>query len=87
MDYADFLYYKYRDNVIMVTKFREQIHRDYGLSKDDTTRLVNRIFDYQKQKYGDVLDATYYELSKEIKEKLRIRAVARRYYRRNKERR
>ena len=87
MNYGDFLFYKYRDNVIMVIQFRKEISRDYGLDRDDTTRLVNRILDYQKKTYGDVLDATFYELSKEAKERLRIRAVARRYYRRNRERR
>ena len=87
MNYGDFLFYKCRDNIIMVTQFRKEISRDYGLNRDDSTRLVNRILDYQKKTYGDVLDATYYDLSKESKERLRIRAVHRRYYRRNRERR
>lgn len=87
MNYGEFLFYKYRDSVIMVTQFRKEISRDYGLDSDDITRLVNRILDYQKKIYGDVLDATFYELSKEAKERLRVRALARRYYRRNRERR
>lgn len=87
MDYSELLFYKYRDNVIMVTKFRKQISKDYGLSKDDTTRLVNRILDYQKKKYGDVLDAVYYELCREDYDKLRIRALARKYHRKNRGRR
>lgn len=82
MNYEDFLFYKYRDNVIMVTKFKQQINKDYGLDSDDTTRLINRIFDYQKSRYGDVLDGTIYEYTKEELNRIRLNAVARRHHNR-----
>ena len=78
MNYMDFLFYKYRDNVIMVTKFRQQICRDYGLDRDDANRLCNRIFDYQKEKYGDVLDGTFYEHTMEELKRINLLARTRR---------
>lgn len=79
MNYSDFLFYKYRDNVIMVTKFRKQISIDYGLDRDDITRLVNRILDYQKEKYGDVLDGSFYEHTMEELERINLLARTRKH--------
>lgn len=60
MDIEEFIFIRYRDNIIVVKDFTSKMYKDFGLMKDDTIRIINRIFNYQRVKYGDILDCNNY---------------------------
>lgn len=86
MDIEEFIFIRYRDNVIIVRDMVDTLYNNFGLIKDDSIRIINRIFDYQRSRYGDILDCdTYTDHSKEEKiylsDKARYRRNAKRRYR------
>lgn len=89
MDIEEFIFIRYRDNVILVSEFCSKMYKDFGLMKDDTIKVINRIFDYQRKEYGDILDCNYYvSHTKEELRQMSIKANQRRAsLRRYKERR
>lgn len=79
MDIEEFIYIRYRDNVILVSDFCTKMYKDFGLLKDDTIRVINRIFDYQRARYGDILDCNNFtEHTLEEKRQMSIKACQRR---------
>lgn len=79
MDIEEFIFIRYRDNVIIVSDMVSKLYNDFGLIKDDSIRVINRIFDYQRSRYGDILDCNnYVEHSIEEKRQLSIKACQRR---------
>ena len=80
MDIEEFIFIRYRDNVILVSDFRSRMFKDFGLMKDDSIRVINRIFDYQRKEYGDILDTNSYQwYTKEELRKIGINAQSRRH--------
>lgn len=85
MDIEEFIFIRYRDNVIIISDIVNKLYKDFGLMRDDIIRCINRIYDYQRKKYGDILDCNNYtEHSKEEKmylsDKARQRRNAKRRY-------
>lgn len=79
MDIEEFIFIRYRDNVIIVRDMVDKLYNDFGLLKDDSIRVINRIFDYQRIRYGDILDCNdYVEHSIEEKRQMSIKACQRR---------
>lgn len=76
------LFVKYRDTILNDQKSYE-IKRRYKLSSDNYAILNNKIIEYQKNKYGDILYNTGYEFYNqeelaEISHKAYLRKKARR---------
>lgn len=79
MDIEEFIFIRYRDNIITVKDMVDKLYNDFGLMKDDSIRVINRIFDYQRSRYGDILDCNMYvDHSIEEKRQLSIKACQRR---------
>lgn len=60
MDIEEFIFNRYKDNVIIFKDMVNKLYNDFDLIKDDSIRVINRIYDYQRSKYGDVLDCNNY---------------------------
>ena len=56
MDIEEFIFIRYRDNVIIVSDMLQKLYHDFGFMRDDSIKVINRIYDYQREKYGDILD-------------------------------
>ena len=79
MDIEEFIFIRYRDNVIIVRDMVNKLYNDFGLLRDDSIRVINRIFDYQRSRYGDILDCNMdVDHSLEEKRALSIKACQRR---------
>ena len=79
MDIEEFIFNRYKDNVIIFKDMVNKLYNDFGLIKDDSIRVINRIFDYQRSRYGDILECNnYVEHSIEEKRQMSIKACQRR---------
>lgn len=85
MDIEEFIFIRYRDNVIIVRELCNKLYKDFGLMRDDSIRCINRIYDYQRERYGDILDCNNYtdhskEEKRDLSDKARQRRNAKRRY-------
>lgn len=87
MDMEEFIFIRYKDNVIIVSDMCKKLYNDFGFLRDDSIRVINRIFDYQRNRYGDILDMdrtkTYYSM--EELHKMGYNARIRKYHKLRKE--
>lgn len=84
MDISLLLFEMYKDSIIYYKPFEKRIKKDYGLDTDTIKRLVNKMWDYQKNKYGETLtgEAVGFEtreelLKRSIKERVRKNSLKR----------
>lgn len=82
MDKEEFIYLTYKDNVIKVKAFKEILKNTYHIIGDNATRIINRIFDYQKARYGDLLNNDNIWYTREELERIGIFARTRRHNKR-----
>ena len=69
MDLSILLFEMYKDSIIFYKPFYKTIKKEYKLDSDTVISLINKIWDYQKKKYGDTLtgEAVGYETREELK--------------------
>ena len=73
----EILYRRYRDYILNDTR-KFELKRKYKLSSDNYAILCNKIVEYQKNKYGDILYYTGYEFyNKEELDKISHRSAQR----------
>ena len=73
----EILYRRYRDYILNDTR-KFELKRKYKLSSDNYAILCNKITEYQKNKYGDILYYTGYEFyNKEELDKISHRSAQR----------
>ena len=77
MNIEEFVFNTYKKQVVYYTKFKKKMIEQYKMNEDQIKRLANRIWDYQKEKYGDVLDLQFESKNKEEYQKLSMTARAR----------
>ena len=82
MDKEEFIYLLYRDSVVKIRDFKVILKNRHHIIGDAATKLINRIFDYQKKIYGDLLNNDNVWYTREELEHIRIKAVARRHKKR-----
>ena len=89
MDKEEFIFEMYKDNVMIIKRFKILLKDKYNIVGDKAINIVNRILDYQRLRYGDALEQTgiYIPLSLEEKLKVAEKARQRRYYNKSYERR
>ena len=89
MDKEEFIFEMYKDNVMIITKFKILLKDKYNIIGDNAINIVNRILDYQRLTYGDALEQTGLYIPLTLEEKLKVseKARQRRYYNRSYERR
>ena len=79
----EYLYLKYRDYILNDTR-KFELKKKYKLSSDNYAILCNKITNYQKEKYGDILYYTGYEFyDREELDKISHRSAQRRRARQN----
>lgn len=79
----EYLYLKYRDYILNDTR-KFELKKKYKLSSDNYAILCNKITNYQKEKYGDILYYTGYEFyDREELDKISHRSAQRRRDRKN----
>lgn len=79
---VEYLYRKYRDTILNDQRGYE-IKKKYNLDSDNYAILNNKIIEYQKNRYGDVLYYTGYEFyNREELDKISLNYNQRRYARR-----
>lgn len=77
MNLEEFLYLRYRDNVINIREFKNLLLKNYNIIGDPAIRIINRIFDYQRNCFGSVLNNDIVWYTREELEHMRINANVR----------
>lgn len=82
MDTKEFIFNKYKDEVVVSKTFRKEIKEKYSLSDKEISNLYVRINNYQVKTYGERLNTFEYTTPEE-NERANHNASVRRYKKRN----
>ena len=83
MEIEEVIFNLYKDKVVVIKRFREEMEKKYKLSHDEIRNLYVRINNYQIEHYGDRLLKHFDIKSREEFARNNKRASQIKYYKRN----